>query len=328
MALRHNPPIIRRPWLNVNLTMNVTQRDAPKTLVGGDYVGAGRRAAYSAPVPVIPAVISRLERAYDAFPRNGGAIHEEIGPFTLFIQGGGDWPYYGRPTLGSTAVTRDDVAAVRQRQRDLGAPESLEWVHEVTPTLADAAAADALVVHRHPLMVLDPARLPDPASLTEAAIDLLDPDNPNFPDWYAQQRAVAQTSFTIGGTAVGVAGIADRDAARNDPEPDQLTRARALVRAGHLSHVVAHTDEGVLATATAQSALGASEIVGVATLPAARRRGLGAAVSAAVARHRMDRGDDLIFLSAASDDVARVYASIGFHRVGTACIAEPAQSPE
>jgi hypothetical protein len=30
-----------------------------------------------------------------------------------------------------------------------------------------------------------------------------------------------------------------------------------------------------------------------------------------------------VFLSAASEDVARVYARIGFHRVGTACIAGP-----
>jgi hypothetical protein len=35
----------------------------------------------------------------------------------------------------------------------------------------------------------------------------------------------------------------------------------------------------------------------------------------------LDQGDDLVFLSAASGDVARVYARIGCHRVGTACIA-------
>ena len=32
---------------------------------------------------------------------------------------------------------------------------------------------------------------------------------------------------------------------------------------------------------------------------------------------------DLVFLSAANDDVARVYSTIGFTRVATACIAEP-----
>jgi hypothetical protein len=31
-----------------------------------------------------------------------------------------------------------------------------------------------------------------------------------------------------------------------------------------------------------------------------------------------------VFLSAGGDDVARVYGRVGFRRVGTACIAEPA----
>jgi hypothetical protein len=34
------------------------------------------------------------------------------------------------------------------------------------------------------------------------------------------------------------------------------------------------------------------------------------------------RGVDTVFLSASSDDVARVYAKVGFRRVGTACTAE------
>ncbi len=66
------------------------------------------------------------------------------------------------------------------------------------------------------------------------------------------------------------------------------------------------------------------EIAGVATLPAARRRGLGAAVTAALARRALDDGADLVFLAAGSDDIARVYLRVGFRRVGTACIAEPA----
>jgi hypothetical protein len=37
-------------------------------------------------------------------------------------------------------------------------------------------------------------------------------------------------------------------------------------------------------------------------------------------------GADLIFLSAGDDDVARLYTRVGFRRLGTACIAEPAAS--
>jgi predicted GNAT family acetyltransferase len=64
---------------------------------------------------------------------------------------------------------------------------------------------------------------------------------------------------------------------------------------------------------------GASEIVGVATLPAFRRRGLGAAVTGTLVADALERGVETVFLSADDDDVARVYARVGFRRVGTAC---------
>jgi predicted GNAT family acetyltransferase len=66
------------------------------------------------------------------------------------------------------------------------------------------------------------------------------------------------------------------------------------------------------------------EVVGVATLPVARRRGLGGAVAAALARAALGAGADTVFLSAQDDAVARVYERVGFRRVGTAGIAEPA----
>jgi hypothetical protein len=35
-------------------------------------------------------------------------------------------------------------------------------------------------------------------------------------------------------------------------------------------------------------------------------------------------GELTVFLSAGSEDIARVYGRLGFERVGTACLAEPA----
>jgi predicted GNAT family acetyltransferase len=64
-----------------------------------------------------------------------------------------------------------------------------------------------------------------------------------------------------------------------------------------------------------------SEVVGVATLPRYRGRGLGAGVTSALAEHAR-RTADLVFLSAGDDDVARVYERAGFARVGTSCVAE------
>jgi predicted GNAT family acetyltransferase len=67
-----------------------------------------------------------------------------------------------------------------------------------------------------------------------------------------------------------------------------------------------------------------TEIVGVGTLPAARRRGLGALVTARLVQDARERGIETVFVSAGSEVIARVYRRLGFERVGTACIAEPA----
>jgi predicted GNAT family acetyltransferase len=65
-----------------------------------------------------------------------------------------------------------------------------------------------------------------------------------------------------------------------------------------------------------------SEIVGVAVLPAYRRRGVAAALASLLAGDALDSGATTVFCSAESDDVARVYERVGFERVGTACLAE------
>lgn len=66
---------------------------------------------------------------------------------------------------------------------------------------------------------------------------------------------------------------------------------------------------------------GVAEIVGVAVLPAYRRRGLAGHLTYVLATDALERGVDTVFCSAQSDAVARVYEAVGFRRVGTACIA-------
>jgi GNAT superfamily N-acetyltransferase len=273
---------------------------------------------------VVTAITEHIERTYDSIPRVGGARIVQVGPFELFLKApNGAWPLYARPRLGVTNISRADVAAVRARQRALGVPEAIEWVHDVTPGLIAAVRADGLPVVEAPLMVLDPTRLPDPSSFAAATLALLEPDSPEFVGLYASSGAVASLAFAAPGTAVGAAGPRERDAATGPVPTDRLDRAAAAIREGRIAEAVARTEaEGVLARAAYQTACGAAELVGIATLPAARRRGLAAAVSAFVARHALDRGCSPVFLAAADDDVARVYGKVGFDRIGTACIAQ------
>jgi N-acetylglutamate synthase-like GNAT family acetyltransferase len=271
----------------------------------------------------VTTLLVRLERFYDAVPRDRARV-EEHGGLVLFVPDGSVWPFYARPRLGG-APTAADIASVRARQRELALPETIEWVDENTPGLAELAEAAGLAVLRAPLMVLDPAALPP----VPDHVRVLDRKAPSFGADLAARRAVAQVGFGTPGTMIGTAGAAERDAALAAPSDEGVRREAARVRDGRAAHALAEAlGEGAVASGNYQRVADVAEIVGVATLPAARRRGLGAAVTVALARHALDHGVRTVFLSAAEDDVARVYARVGFRRVGTACIASPPHQPE
>ncbi|WP_431919431.1 GNAT family N-acetyltransferase [Micromonospora wenchangensis] len=270
-------------------------------------------------------LFDRLERFYDAVPRDA-ARAEEHGGLVLFAREGAGWPFYARPRPDATAPpSLADLHTVRERQRELGLPEAFEWVHETTPDLLATARAAGLSVLEAPLMVLDPqADPPDPATLTDVPVRVLDPDAPSFALDVAARRAVAAVGFSAAGTVPGDAGPAERDAAMTELDVAALDEERARIADGRRLSAVAWTPEdGVLASGMAMRVDDVAEIAGVATLPAARRRGLAAAVTATLARTLRAAGTDLVFLSAGSEDVARIYLRVGFRRIGTACIAEP-----
>ncbi|MGK5676762.1 GNAT family N-acetyltransferase [Micromonospora sp. URMC 106] len=270
-------------------------------------------------------LFDRLERFYDAVPRDAARV-EEHGALVLFVRDGAGWPFYARPRLDAAGPpSLADVAAVRERQRELGLPEAFEWVHETTPGLLAVARSAGLSVLEAPLMVLDPAALPDPGTLTDVPVRLLDPAGPGFAADVAARRAVAAVGFSTPGTGRGEAGPAQRDAAVAELDEAALDEERARIADGRrLSALAGTAADGALASGMAMRVGGVAEIAGIATLPAARRRGLGAAVTATLARELLAAGTEVVFLSAGSEDIARVYLRVGFRRVGTACIAEPA----
>jgi ribosomal protein S18 acetylase RimI-like enzyme len=270
------------------------------------------------------AVIDLIDAFCDAIPRRL-ARAEAHGPLVLFVtvpgeeEAGAGWPYYARPRRGATEeITAGHVRAVRARQRELGVPESFEWIAQVVPGLVRTATAAGLEVAAHPLMILeDPAEEPArPAGVTVRAVPEDEPD-------LASVVAVPDVAFAHPGTSPGSPGPAERDKLAADRDPASIARMRTLLASGHSVLVAAFGDEGPLAAGSCQAVNGVAEITGVGTLPSARRCGLGSAVTARLAALAFERGAHTVFLSASDDAVARVYASIGFRRVGTAMIADP-----
>lgn len=280
-------------------------------------------------------ILTRLEAFYDAVPRPGARV-EDHGSLRLFVREGPGWPFYARPASTHGRVTRDitveDVVRTRERQRELGAPEAFEWVHELAPSLTEAAERSGLPVRLCPLLVLR-AEGPVPvAELVDSSsglvVEVLEADD----DQLASAEAVASVGFRAGiGTSTGQQGLPERDTAARGLSSDRVVGLRRVIRDGSAVRVVARGPDGPVCVGGTQhadvpegaSVVGVAEVVGVATLPAFRRQGLAAAVTSVLASEALRRGRSTVFLSAQDDDVARVYERVGFRRVGTAGLAEP-----
>jgi GNAT superfamily N-acetyltransferase len=265
--------------------------------------------------PARSSLLEEIEDYYDAVPRPA-ADSEDLGPFTLFVSRGG-WPYYARPRRGYAGppATVQDVLEVRARQRQRDLPESFEWVDQLVPGLGEVIERAGLPVERLPIMSLIGPGAAVPVS--GVRVRIVAPDDPDL----ARITATVALGFGSPGTEIGPIGPSDRDAASINAKGVENLRQR--LRSGLTVMAVAEDASGPVAAGSHQPIAGVTEVVGVATLPTARRRGLGALVTAALVEDARAAGVRTVFLSAGSDDVARVYEKVGFARVATACIAQP-----
>lgn len=251
-----------------------------------------------------PETLAEIETYYDAVPRPITTA-EGVGPFTLFLPDPGTgWQFYGRPRLGEAhEFTADDVRRLLGRQRELGAPHNLEWVHETTPSLLAAVQEGTsdlpgVELGQYPLLVLpadvDVAEAPD--------VRILDADDPDL----AASNDVVHAAF--GGS----------DEIAEQP----LGKRPELIRAGVLVIAAAYVDGEVAGGGTSAPRGERAELMGIAVPPRFRRRGLGSALTRGLVRAVRKRGARTVLLSAGSDDAASIYRQVGFVDVGTACILE------
>lgn len=267
--------------------------------------------------------LAALERYYDAAPRRF-AQAERVGPFTLFVGPTSGWAFYARPSLGGSGPF--DVGAVRSllttmAERDL--PLALEWVHDVAPDLIEAVRADARLteVEELPLMVLaGAADAPEPPA--GFAVRMLGPGDGHLLASVNGVQAVAfdpKAARTSSDAPTSRApGTAERDAAARAPSEAAL----ALLADGTSRVAVAeHPEHGVVAAGRHIPVGDVTEVVGVAVLPAFGGQGLGSAVTATLVADAAAHDVATVFLTASTERVARLYARLGFARVGTGYVA-------
>ena len=264
------------------------------------------------------ALLKHIDAYLDEAPCSA-STSEQVGPFTLFVQRKPGWPYYARPASGCTGVTSTDIERVRVRQRQLGVPEAFEWLVDLVPSVGPAAAESGLEITEHPLMYLDilvPARPPEGFEVRIVTDE----------DDLAMLHAVAEVGFSDAGTALGSAGVEEaEEIVSRGTDAGRLSLMHERLAAG-LTVTAAGIDLATgkpVAVAAHQPVEATTEIVGVATLPEFRRRGIGAAVTSALVRDALERDCRTVFLSADDGEVAHIYEGMGFRRVGTAGAAKP-----
>ncbi|TFV51597.1 GNAT family N-acetyltransferase [Blastococcus sp. TF02A-35] len=263
-----------------------------------------------------PGLLECIERYFAAAPLPDARV-ERAGALDVPIADP-SWPYPARPRRdgGGEPVTVDDVRAAIRMQRAAGLPAALEWIPECSPEVAAAARAAGMPVEELPLLVADdPVDLVLPVGVRLYVVGADDPDLPEY-------QRVAAVAFAHPG------GQADVREAPLDTSPEALARTAVLrerIADGRTVMMVAKEHGRPVAVGSHQpldlDGTVVSEIVGVATLPRLRGRGLGAGIASALVAHARETAD-MVFLAAGDDDVARVYERVGFARLATTCVAE------
>jgi GNAT superfamily N-acetyltransferase len=276
---------------------------------------------------VDPAAVTRLAHRIDVYldaaPRAGSEVLD-VGPLRVFLSRL-RWPYYARPRpevdlQATTAVTAADLQQAAAAMRAANRPVSFEWIEEEVPSMTTAAHQAGLDVTQYPMLVLDELIVPETApGITLRLLVAEDPD-------LLLTHVVADLAFSHGGAAIGEQGATERGAALDNTRQDEVREMRTQLRTGRTVAAAAYDADGMVGSARLNPVADVpdvAEIVAVAVLPAYRRRGIAAALTALLAQTALDLGIEVVMLSAGSPEVARVYERIGFRPVGHTATAAP-----
>jgi ribosomal protein S18 acetylase RimI-like enzyme len=229
----------------------------------------------------------------------------DVGPFRAFLSRHTDliWLNYAMP-IGTLEGYGDDrlqaaIADLRKEFADHQRVLRFEFTRELWPELSPALESAGLRFQEaHPLMMCTPQELL-PYRKPGVEVEVLD------------AAAPATTIYTY--LAVQGAGFGDGP---TNPGDDEVERFRARLSAGLLAGLAS---VGGQPAGTGQISFGSGlgEMVGVATLPALRRRGVAGTLCSLLVQNAFERGAEFVWLDAADELAQSVYAKLGFQLVGS-----------
>jgi ribosomal protein S18 acetylase RimI-like enzyme len=223
-----------------------------------------------------------------------------VGPFLALLHRTTDviWLNHAMPVepvaFGAPfeAWCRELRALFQSRDRAL----RFEFFGDLWPTLGPALEAFGLTLQaRQPLMMATPeAMLPNVGGAVR--VEILTASSKDA--WLRAAYDVAMEGF---GESLG---------------PFDAEATRAQLAAGSQVVAVGFLGEEPVSCGTHTPTGAITEMVGVATVPRARRKGAAHAVCAALTRHWFEGGGKVVWLSAGDDAARRLYESLGFQVLG------------
>ncbi|MEU4494489.1 GNAT family N-acetyltransferase [Streptomyces sp. NPDC023998] len=225
--------------------------------------------------------------------------HRRVGPFVVRYHP--DWSIppanYAIPDEGATP-TREDIDALVETFRELDRVPRLEFLPACAPEVEPALlAAGFTVENRAPLLAVVPGGLLEPKPLD--GITIVEPSDD------AEYHAAAGVQHLAYGQTGG-------------PTEGEITWLRTAQEGGGVAALAVDDKDGtpVAAGGCSVPVDGLTELCGLAVASSHRRRGIGAALSAYLTTAAFDRGCRVVWLEPGDVDIERIYAGIGYRRVG------------
>ena len=262
-----------------------------------------------------PALLERIQAQMRAVARRQ---YEAVAvpPFTLFFHDTDPLPYFNYaipdgpgPASGSLTAPLNRLEAEFHARHRL---PRFEFVEACAPRLAEALEAHGFALENRPQLMVCP-RGKERAAPAVNGLDIATLDAATALREFVAFLDVQRRAFGL-------------PSARPPLDEEALSLRETL---GNGFAFLARIASEPVATAMIQPPHDRlTELVGVSTLEAFRRRGIGGFLSFAAVRTAFDRGVSLAFLSAADARAGRVYEAAGFSPAGHSLFYRRPEDPE